>query len=1089
MKDPNDLSPDDDAAEPPAPDPEDDARIAELIGRIRKADDPTADLLRPLSAAERGAMADKVLASLVAPAPPRARPKKSPALRRLAWILPMAAAFALALWILASREGPALVAYRAEIEGDAEQRGEPPPAADAPVKLRPETKLRVRLTPAQPARDVALRMVVVKDGKAAVISPPAMADGQGGFSIEEAAGKLLGAQVDGPIELVFALGHPLPDDEALARLAVDRGARVPASVRLERRAALLIGFSPKHGSLGFSGCKAVRAGPVCEIGRETPVHVWAEGADPARFTLKLDGRAVDAAATAIDGGQRWSVRPSEAARTLSLSLAGSELLRLALEPAVGSPLVNEAEALRREGKLEEADARLDSAERDPGARIAALRVRAKIARRRGDAARAAALREEAIAADRAAGRVSDAVDGEVARVFDLLYKDRALAEARRRLDAIPPIDAADAEDRVKLDHYRGLLAAELGDLRGAIASLRTARTGARRFAVTAYETAVAAPLADLLAGLGRHEDAAAVLSEMERGLEGQDPCDRAHLVMDHGAVLWRAGKLDVAGARLEEAARLAERGCPRVLGDVLTNLALVRHDAGAPAEAKALLARARDAARGSDAWMDVWRERLTIELSLDGDARAAIAAAERVGRAGEAGLSAELLFEAAFGRARALDRLGDVAGAANAFAAAEEALDVWGALVPLGEGRQAFLDRQERAARVWMEFLVREASRGDGAEAAMALGKAARRSVGRFARLLGEADRAGGNDDAHAVAVATYRAARARIDASLAGGKKAEAADLAAIRSIAPKTIEAPSPREGEVFLVFHPLLEGWLGLAWTAAGVLFRRLGRVDRGAPPAALAAALLTPFREILGRASSVRVHAHRALDAVAFHALPFEGGVLLDRLPVVYGVDLPAPRAASTSCAAAPTALVVADARENLPAASEAAAGVEATLRARGYTVKLLRGASARIEAVRRALSDPCVRLFHYEGHAVFQGRDGLDASLLLADGKLTAAEILALPRVPELAVLSGCSTGEADGLGLGQAFLAQGAAEVLATAMPVDDAVAARVTRRLYEPGAPGPLTSLAAAAQSALGALRREGAPTKELEAYRVLRR
>ncbi|MFT3775236.1 MAG: CHAT domain-containing protein [Minicystis sp.] len=1120
MKDPNEPAPDED--EDAAPDdPEDDARIAALIGRIRTADDPTAALLRPLSAEERGRMADQVLASLGTPAraepslgtparaepraepslgtparaepslgaPARAEPRaRSPVLRRIAWILPLAAAFALTLWAATSRDGPALVAYRVEVEGDAVQRGEPPPAPDAAVKLRPETKLRVRLAPAEPTRDVALRLVVVREGKATVISPPAMADGQGGFTIEEAAGKLLGAQVDGPVELVFALGHPLPDDGTLAHLALDRAARVPASVRLERRAAVLAGFSPKLGALGFSGCKAVRAGPVCEVGADTPVHVWAEGADPGRFTLRVDGRAVEAAAVAVEGGQRWSVRPDEGARALSLALAGREVLRVALEKAAAAPLVDEAEALRREGKLDEAEARLDRAAGDPAARVPALRVRAKIARRRGDAARAAALRDEAIAADRAAGRVSDAIDGEAARVFDLLYQDRALAEARQRIDGVAPVDPGDGDDRVKLDYYRGLVAAELGDLRGAIASLRAARSGARRFAAATYETAVAAPLADLLAGLGRHDEAAAILVEMERGLAGYDRCDRAHLVMDHGAVLLRAGRLDAAGARLEEAARLAEAGCPRVLGDVLTNLAFVRREAGATAEAKALLTRARAANEGRGAWMDVWQERLAIELSLDGDPRAALAAAERVRRAGEAGLSAELLFEAAFGRARALDHLGDVAGATATFAAAEDALDAWGALVPLGEGRQAFLDRQERATRARIDFLLREASRRDDPEAALALARAARRSVGRFARLLGEADRKGSADDGQARAVAAYRAARARIDASLAGGKKPEALDLASVRAMAAPSLDEPAPREGELLLVFHPLLDGWLGLAWTAAGVIFRRLGRVDRDAGPAALGAALLSPFRELVARASAIRVYAHRALDAVAFHALPFEGGVLLDRAPVSRGVDLPAPRAQADRCEGAPAALVVDDARENLPAGGEAAAHVGEALHARGYVVRRLHGADARVEAVRRALADPCVRLFHYEGHAVFQGRDGVEASLLLADGKLTAAEILALPRVPELLVLSGCSTGEADGLGLAQAFLAQGAAEVLATAAPVDDVIAARVARRLYEPAAP-PLTSLAGAAQAALTSLRREGAPGEELSVYRLLRR
>jgi hypothetical protein len=1109
MSDERRASSGDTPGEPGAPDDDDDRAIADLVARIRRSDDPTASLLRPLSEAERRAMSEQVLASLGAKVTRLPTPAASATRRRLAWLLPLAAALTLVvLFLLIPRGGGALVAYRLDLEGDALVRGDHPDggAAGEPVKLRPETRLRAHLAPAQPARDVSLRLVVVRGGKATVISPPAMQDGQGGFTVDELAGKLLGEQVDGPVELCFALGRPLPDDEALARLALDPSASLPASLRIERRAALLTGFSPKQGALGWSGCKGVRAGPVCEVGRGAALTVWAEGADAGRFSLRVDGVEVNEAPVPVEGGLRFRVEPPREARLLTLSLTGRELLRLPLEAAAEAPRVDAADALRREGKLAEAEDRLIEAERDPAARLPALRVRAKIARKRGDGPRAAALRDEAIAAGRAAGRVSDEVDDQLARIFDLLYQESALAEAGRRLDTLGALDAGDAEDRLKIAYYRGLIAAELGDSRTAIASLGAARLAARRQAVPVYETAVAGPLADLLVGLGRHDEAAAILAEMVQGLAAMaDGCDRAHLVTDHGWVLLRAGHLAEATPRLEEAARLAREGCPRVLGDTLTNLAFARLEGGAAGEARALLAQARAAKEGPNALTDAWLSRLSIELLLADDPRAALLAAEELQRAGERSLSPELGFEAELGRARALDRLGDTPAATQAYAAAERALDAWGALVPLGEGRQAFFDRQERGARAWVGFLQREAARaGASAAASLSLASAARRSVARFYRVLGEGDLAGARgaepDGAYASALGAYRAARARADAALAGGRPPASADLAALRdgqSSAASTFTAAqgaplrAPAEGELDLVYHPLPEGWLGIGWTAAGVAWKLLGPIDPTAGAASLAASLIEPFRALVERATLIRIHAHARLAEVPFHALPWDGGLLLDRAPLVYALDLPASPASSAACAGAPTALVVADAREDLAGAGSSVAALQATLTARGYTVRLLRGAEARLAPVSAALADPCVALFHYEGHAVFQGRDGVDASLLLADGRLRASDVLRLPRVPRVAVLSGCSTAEASGLGLAQAFLARGAAQVLATTAPVDDLTAARVGQRLY--AAPSPAGEipprLAEGWKAAFPLLREAGADARDLRAYRVLGR
>jgi CHAT domain-containing protein len=84
---------------------------------------------------------------------------------------------------------------------------------------------------------------------------------------------------------------------------------------------------------------------------------------------------------------------------------------------------------------------------------------------------------------------------------------------------------------------------------------------------------------------------------------------------------------------------------------------------------------------------------------------------------------------------------------------------------------------------------------------------------------------------------------------------------------------------------------------------------------------------------------------------------------------------------------------------------------------------------------------------------------MDSALLLADGgRFELGDVLALPRVPDTVVLLGCRTGQAKalpvaGLGLAQAFLLKGSSRVIASTRPLDDALAAGLSSRLY--GAPG----------------------------------
>ncbi len=145
-----------------------------------------------------------------------------------------------------------------------------------------------------------------------------------------------------------------------------------------------------------------------------------------------------------------------------------------------------------------------------------------------------------------------------------------------------------------------------------------------------------------------------------------------------------------------------------------------------------------------------------------------------------------------------------------------------------------------------------------------------------------------------------------------------------------------------------------------------------------------------------------------------------------------------------------------------------------------------GWSPEYRAVRAAL--PAAAQVHFAGHGVLAPRDPWAAHLALADGPLGLPEILTTPVRARLVVLSGCETGadsvllDEGAVGLAEAFLAAGAASVLATDRPVADASAARFMAAFHDAGgADRP----AEAARVAAAFLRTKGDP--HWSAFRVI--
>jgi hypothetical protein len=313
-----------------------------------------------------------------------------------------------------------------------------------------------------------------------------------------------------------------------------------------------------------------------------------------------------------------------------------------------------------------------------------------------------------------------------------------------------------------------------------------------------------------------------------------------------------------------------------------------------------------------------------------------------------------------------------------------------------------------------------------------------------------------------------------------------------------PRTREEghPSPPgPGEVVLAYHPLPKGWVGFAATSQGIQVvatfdlpeDALAAPRNPGSPAALAPRLIGPFASTFQGARLVRVLPFGPLQAVDFHALPLAGEPLMARLPIVYGLDLPAHPFAAIGDH--PMALLVANPEGNLPEAQKESENVADAVRrwGQGWTPKRLDGERANLEGVRKAL--PGADLFDFAGHGVFEA-SGWDSALRLATGSsLTPRDLLTLRRVPAWVVLSTCEGGRSDnqapgeGFGLAPAFLLAGSRAVVAATRPILDTEARAFVVELYRVWTPG--MDLAQPFQRAQLACRRRN-PAGDWAAFRL---
>lgn len=1058
--------------EPPAPDSSKDPQIAAFAEELRAAKGDLPALLRPLPSDRREDIIDKTLKS-------RPRSNVVPAASRFTarrWAAvgsALAVAAGILLFVVFRPPNGSSLRYSFEITGDAEVRGSDI-RTEGPVRLRPSTRLVVRIRPEVPGPAAALRAVILREGKVIPIEIAYRVEPGGVFVIDAPARQALGNQVNGPATLVFFVGPVLPNDDEIRAIALNPKAEPSNSFVELRRAVLFDGWELSQRTMTLpeielAGCYGMTHGPVCEFAADSELRLWVPGENARARFVGVD-HAPDIVGKNVLSGTQFRMTPSASAVRLDILGAENEpRFQLPLRAVHEDPDLKSAYAALQKNACEEASKFLDSAERQPANAPAAARIRARHARRCGDVAEAKRLLETTATQSRAAGRFSDEADDRHLLAFMLITRDFDFAAAQKHLWADGRTYEQCPECRLDGAYYRSVWALETGRYEEALRQLDVVLTSASRLDLQDRLRAARNQRTELLAALGRVDEAEVLARQtLADAVTVEDPCVRVKLESSAAWALVRgtdaeSKELQFARDASKTAVDEAREKCPASLVNALVNAAYAEVHAGEASKAAVFFSEAQKLKDPADVRMTSWLEALDIELALLGDPRKAMAVLDKRAKAKDSSSSPELVFRWAAGRARALRKMGDVAETRQAFVEAHDALDAWSRLVPLGEGRESFFEQQRSWARESVDYEVEPAEKlAEGSpekpEAIRRAAVEAERNWGRFFHTLTATQTTPLGEQTD------YRRNRQTPSET---------------KRSSPSTESLTSPNSTAVRLVYHPVKSGWVGFSLDAKGnATMARISSVGLEAktttlekPTNTLAGVLLEPFAAVISQASEIEVPAWGPLRRIPWDALPWKNKVLADAAQIRYrmlGPEVPSP-----ACSGSLRALIVRDPSATLAGAEESAKYVREGLSRIYPEVIELSGSAARKTSVIEELANPCTRMFHYDGHAAFRGRDGVHAALELAGEPLAVSDILALPHVPEAIALLGCETAKDEGMGVAQAFLWRGARQVLAAMDTIDDELSGWLARRLYAE-VNGKSLDLAAALRKATESLRRQ---------------
>jgi CHAT domain-containing protein len=207
-------------------------------------------------------------------------------------------------------------------------------------------------------------------------------------------------------------------------------------------------------------------------------------------------------------------------------------------------------------------------------------------------------------------------------------------------------------------------------------------------------------------------------------------------------------------------------------------------------------------------------------------------------------------------------------------------------------------------------------------------------------------------------------------------------------------------------------------------------------------ALHTLLWAPLEGALAHCRRVLVVPHAELATLPFAALTDGARTLDERLLLALAPSARIAIRGLRGSAAAPRAALVVGVSDRLPHARTEAQAVAAIY----AHSRVLLDTDATLPALREHARDADV--LHFACHAQYRCDNPMFSALHLADGALSAETIETLSLDAGLVVLGACETALADHergddhVGLVRAFLVAGAARVVASLWPVDDAVTA-----------------------------------------------
>jgi CHAT domain-containing protein len=198
-------------------------------------------------------------------------------------------------------------------------------------------------------------------------------------------------------------------------------------------------------------------------------------------------------------------------------------------------------------------------------------------------------------------------------------------------------------------------------------------------------------------------------------------------------------------------------------------------------------------------------------------------------------------------------------------------------------------------------------------------------------------------------------------------------------------------------------------------------------------------------------------HDELHNIPFHTLKIGDQYLIDRNPICYSPSATLMKYCisrrGTFKDKKPAAVVLGDPNGDLPGSR-----VEAQAVGRALSAKPRLGGDARKSILAEIASQEqnlTLNVIHIACHGYFNDREPLKSGIAMADGLLTADDILRMKLNSNLITLSACETGineiaEGDELmGLMRAFLYAGANSLVLSKWKVDDVAAEILMTRFY----------------------------------------